>query len=103
MADNYGPEAKKQMDETYQQIADVIKGGVSLKSINKVRQLIQDKTEHMKKFGDEAWKKGVEQAKPYLDKNPQVKGTYEDIRKILEKRMKEAEKLACKAGRDVKQ
>lgn len=181
MADNYGPEAKNQLDETYQQITDVIKGGVSVESINKVRQLIQEKTEQMKKFGDEAWKKGMEQAKPYLDKNPQVKeiveknadslkngnfaelfekvkdavssgntdqlqqyvkqagdkyskmmpggsgifdklqklqdvakdhgkeaeeivkGAYEDIRKILEKRMSEAEKLAGKAGQDAKQ
>lgn len=181
MADNYGPEAKKQLDDTYQQITDVIKGGVSVESINKVRQLIQEKTEQMKQFGDEAWKKGMEQAKPYLDKNPQVKeiieknadtlkngnfgelfekvkdavssgntdqlqqyvkqagdkyskmmpggsgimekiqklqevakdhgkeaeeivkGAYEDIRKILEKRTSEAEKLANKAGRDAKQ
>lgn len=180
MADNYGPEAKKQLDDTYQEIKDVIKGGVSMESINKVRQLIQDKTEQMKKFGDEAWKKGMEQAKPYLDKNPQVKeivesnadalkngnfgelfeqvkeavssgnteklqayvkekgekygpmmsgsgifdtlqrlqdvakdhgkeaeeivkGAYADIRKILEKRVGEAEKLAGKAGKDVKQ
>jgi len=181
MADNYGPEAKKQLDETYNQIRDVVKGGVSLESINKVRQLVQEKTEQMKKFGDEAWKKGMEQAKPYLDKNPQVKevieknadslkngnfgelfekvkdaassgnmedlqqyvkqasekytkmgsgnhgifdtlqrlqdvasehgkeaedivkGAYEDIRKILEKRIKEAEKVATKASKDAKQ
>lgn len=181
MADNYGPEAKKQLDDTYQEITDMIKGGVSVDSINKVRQLIQDKTEQMKKFGDEAWKKGMEQAKPYLDKNPQVKeiveenadslkkgnfaelfekvkdavssgnteqlqqyakqasekyskmmpsgdgifstlqrlqnvandhgkeaeeivkGAYEDIRKILETRIREAEKLAGKAGKNAKQ
>ena len=181
MADNYGPEAKKQLDDTYKEITDMIKGGVSVDSINKVRQLIQDKTEQMKKFGDEAWKKGMDQAKPYLDKNPQVKeiveenadslkngnfaelfekvkdavssgnteqlqqyakqasekyskmmpsgdgifstlqrlqnvakdhgkeaeeivkGAYEDIRKILEKRIREAEKLAGKAGKDTKQ
>ncbi len=180
MADNYGPEARKQLDETYQQITDVVKSGVSMESINKVRQLIQEKTEQMKKYGDEAWKKGMEQAKPYLDKNPQVKelveknqdslkngnfgelfeqvkdavssgstdqlqqyvkkagdkysqmmpsgggifdafqrlqdiakdhgkeaedivkGAYDDVRKILEKRIGEAEKLASKAGRDAK-
>ena len=181
MADNYGPEAKKQLEETYQQISDVIKGGVSMQSINKVRQLVQEKSDQMRKFGDEAWKKGMEQAKPYLDKNPQVKeiveknqeslrngnfgelfekikeavssgstdqlqqyvkqageqyskmmpnsggifdtmqklqdiakdhgkeaeeivkGTYEDIRKILQKRIGEAEKVAAKAGKNAKQ
>ena len=85
MADNYGPEVKKQMDETYQQIADVIKGGVSMESINKVRQLIQDKTEQMTNFGDEAWKKGMEQVKPYLDKNPQVKEIVETNTDSLKK------------------
>jgi cell division septum initiation protein DivIVA len=85
MADNYGPEAKKQLDDTYKQIQDVIKGGVSMESVNKVRQLIQDKTEQMKKFGDEAWKKGMEQAKPYLDKNPQVKEIVEKNADTLKK------------------
>ncbi|KAG4431580.1 hypothetical protein IFR05_012935 [Cadophora sp. M221] len=73
MADSYGPEAKKELDQTYQQIKDVIKGGVSVETINKVKKLIEDKTEKVKQMGDEAWKKGLEQAKPYLDKNPEVK------------------------------
>lgn len=73
MADSYGPEAKKQLDETYQEIKDVIKGGVSAENIKRVQQLIQEKTEQMKKFADKAWTEGMEQAKPYLDKNPQVK------------------------------
>lgn len=73
MADSYGPDAKKELDQTYQQIKDVVKGGVSMESINKVKKLIEEKTEKVKAMGDEAWKKGLEQAKPYLDKNPQVK------------------------------
>jgi cell division septum initiation protein DivIVA len=50
-----------------------VRGGVSVEAVNKIRQIVQDKTEKLQKLGDEAWKKGLEQAKPYLDKNPQVK------------------------------
>ncbi|KAK2630401.1 hypothetical protein QTJ16_001221 [Diplocarpon rosae] len=73
MADSYGPEAKKELDQTYQQIKDVVKGGMSVETISKVKRLIEEKTEKVKKMGDEAWKKGLEQAKPLLEKNPQVK------------------------------
>ncbi|KAG4420783.1 hypothetical protein IFR04_006063 [Cadophora malorum] len=78
MADSYGPEAKKELDQTYQQIKDVVKGGVSVETINKVKKLIEEKTEKVRKMGDEAWKKGLEQAKPYLDKSPEVKKLVEE-------------------------
>lgn len=73
MGDKYGPEAKKQVDQTWEQVQDIIKGGVSINTANKIRALVQEKMEVVKKMGDEAWKKGLEQAKPYLDKSPQVK------------------------------
>lgn len=74
MTDGYGgEEAKKELEQTYAQIKDVVKGGFSAETVEKVRKVIQEKTEKVKKLGDEAWKKGLEQAKPYLDKNPQVK------------------------------
>ncbi|CAL3965122.1 hypothetical protein PZA11_002058 [Diplocarpon coronariae] len=73
MAESYGPEAKKELDQTYQQIKDVVKGGMSVDAISKVKKLIEEKTEKVRKMGDEAWKKGLEQAKPVLEKNPQVK------------------------------
>jgi len=73
LADEKGPEAKKEFDQTYQQVKDVIKGGVSMETVNKIKQLVQEKTEKLQQLGDEAWKKGLEQAKPYFDKNPQVK------------------------------
>lgn len=73
MGDQYGPEAKKQVDETWNQIRDIVKGGVSTDTADKIKTLIQDKREELKKAGDQAWQKGLEQAKPYLDKNPKVK------------------------------
>lgn len=73
LGDSLGPEAKKQVDETWDSIKDIIKGGVTFETANKIRKLVQEKTESIKKLGDEAWKKSLEQAKPYLDKSPQVK------------------------------
>ncbi|KAJ4255626.1 hypothetical protein NW762_009624 [Fusarium torreyae] len=73
LGDQYGPEAKKQVDETWKQVKDIFAGGFSASSIAKARKLIEEKVEQIKKLGDEAWKKGLEEAKPYLDKNPKVK------------------------------
>ncbi|KAK4994394.1 hypothetical protein LTR66_005563 [Elasticomyces elasticus] len=73
MGEQYGPEAKKQVEETWSQITDVMKGGFSAQNMEKARKLIEEKVEQVKKMGDEAWKKGMEQAKPYLDKNPKIK------------------------------
>lgn len=73
MGDKYGPEAKKQVDQTWEQIQNIVKSGVSMESANKIRSLIEEKIEFIKKMGDEAWKKGLKEAKPYLDKSPKVK------------------------------
>jgi hypothetical protein len=78
LAENGGEDVKKELQKTYQQISDIIKGGVSAESIDKVKKLIQEKTEKLQSLGDEAWKKGMEQAKPYLDKSPQVKKIIEE-------------------------
>ncbi|MCJ1246929.1 hypothetical protein MMC30_004140 [Trapelia coarctata] len=73
MGDKYGPEAKKQVDQTWEQIQNIVKSGVSMDTANKIRSLIEEKVEMIKKMGDEAWKKGMKEAKPYLDKSPKVK------------------------------
>merc|ERR1711862_386913 len=74
-------------------------------------------------MGDEAWKKGMEQAKPYLDKNPKVKeliennagelfekakqavneGSTEDLEKYVEQAKKKAEKSLGGLGGNIEQ
>ncbi|KAF1964458.1 hypothetical protein BU23DRAFT_561904 [Bimuria novae-zelandiae CBS 107.79] len=71
--DKYGPEAKKEADRTWQQISDIVKTGLSAENVSKIQKVVQEKVEKIKQLGDEAYKKGMEQAKPYLDKNPKVK------------------------------
>lgn len=78
MGEQYGPEAKKQVDETWKQFSEVLAGGLSADNLNKARKLIQEKTEQVRKLGDEAWKKGLEEAKPYLEKSPAVKKLVEE-------------------------
>ncbi|KAK7421313.1 hypothetical protein QQX98_002207 [Neonectria punicea] len=77
LGDQYGPEAKKQVDDTWKQVKEIFAGGFGAASLEKARKLIEEKTEQVKKLGDEAWKKGLEEAKPLLDKNPKVKEVVE--------------------------
>jgi len=73
MGDKYGPEAKKQVDDTWRQVKDIFSRGLDASSLEKARSLIEDKVQQVRKLGDEAWKRGLEEAKPILDKNPNVK------------------------------
>ncbi|KAI1811484.1 hypothetical protein GGS20DRAFT_562675 [Poronia punctata] len=73
MGENYGPEANKQVDETWKQAKEILAGGFTAANIDKARRLVEEKIQQVKKLGDEAWNKGLESAKPYLDKNPKVK------------------------------
>ncbi|KAL1633546.1 hypothetical protein SLS58_011061 [Diplodia intermedia] len=83
LADKYGPAAKKQVDETWDQIRDLVKGGVKGDTPDKIRKLVQDTKARLSEAGDEAWTKGLEEAKPYLDKNPKAKELLEDNAEAL--------------------
>lgn len=86
MGEQYGPEAKKQVDETWEQVRDVLSGGVGASTIPKLQSLIQEKTQRLRQYGDQAWQKGLEQAKPFLDKQPQLKKLVEENKqKLLER------------------
>jgi gas vesicle protein len=73
LGQQYGPEAKKVVDGTWKEMKDIFGQGFGPESVNKARKLVEQKVEELKKFADEAWQKGLEQAKPILDKNPKVK------------------------------
>ncbi|KAG5949911.1 hypothetical protein E4U53_005650 [Claviceps sorghi] len=73
MAKNYGPDVKKQVDQTWGQVKDILAGGVSASNLDKARRLIEEKVQEISSHGDEAWNKGLEAVKPYLDKNSKIK------------------------------
>lgn len=79
----YGPEAKKIADDTWKQVNDIIKTGFSTENIDKIRKLVDEKTQQIKKLADEAWDKGLEKAKPYLDKNPKVRDLINNNQDLL--------------------
>lgn len=73
LGDRLGPEAKKQVDETWQQIRDITKQGLSFDTADKIRKLVQEKADKLQKMGDEAWEKGMEKVTPMLNQKPEVK------------------------------
>lgn len=73
MAKQYGPEAQKQVEDTYKQVQDIIKGGLSSENIDKVKKLVEEKTQEVKKYGDKAWEEGMKKAQPVLEKQPELK------------------------------
>lgn len=75
MADQYGPEAKQQVDDTVRKVQDIIKGGVSSENIDKARKLVEEKVQELRKYGDKAWDEGLKRAQPILDKYPDLKET----------------------------
>jgi len=83
MGEQYGPEAKKQVDETWNEIQNILKSGFSMDSFTKIQKLVQDKSQQIQKYGDQAWQKGIEQAKPILDKSPQLKELVENNKEKL--------------------
>jgi len=78
LGDKLGPEAKKQVDQTWDQIRDITKNGLNADTVSKIQKLVQEKSQQLQKLGDEAWKKGLDQAKPYFDKNPKLKSLIMD-------------------------
>lgn len=103
MGDQYGPEAKKQVSDTWRQVRDIAAGGLTASNLEKARKLVEDKVQEVKKLAEEAWKKGLEEAKPYLDKNPQVKELVEKNADALKqgntKELFERAKKAVESGK----
>jgi hypothetical protein len=83
LGDQLGPEAKKQVDETWKQVSDILKEGVNFSSTEKIYKLVQEKQDQVRKLGKEAWEKGYEQLQPALEKNPQVKRLVEENKDYL--------------------
>ena len=73
LGEQYGPEAKKQVDETWQEVNEIVKQGLQVGNIERIRKLVQDKSEKIRQMGEQAFNQRFEQIKPMLDKSPKVK------------------------------
>jgi len=89
----HGKEVESIVKDTYDQLKDVGKNGVNLETVGKAWDVLQKAMEKIKDLagdlgdeyapkvkgmGEEAWKKGMDSVKPYLDKNPKVKQVIEE-------------------------
>ncbi|CAG7953602.1 unnamed protein product [Penicillium salamii] len=85
MGDAYGPKAKEEVNRTWEQISGIVQKGVSAESAEEIKKLIQEKTEKLQKFGEEAWQKGRDESQQYLEKNPKLKKLIDDNAESLKK------------------
>ncbi|KAF3401969.1 hypothetical protein F1880_009813 [Penicillium rolfsii] len=85
MGDAYGPQAKEEVNKTWNQITDIVKSGASMDAVAEIKKLIDDKREKLQKLGDEAWQKGLDESKQFLEKNPKLKSLVEENADALKK------------------
>ena len=85
MGDAYGPKAKEEVNRTWEQISGIVQRGVSADSADEIKKLIQEKSETLRKFGEEAWQKGRDESQQYLEKNPKLKQLIDDNADALKK------------------
>lgn len=69
MGDQFGPEAKKIVDETWKQVQDILKGGVGVGAA----EIDSRQDPGDAEGGRPGLAEGLEQAKPYLDYSPKVR------------------------------
>lgn len=73
LGDRLGPEVKQEVDDTWKQVSDLLKSGLSGDAIEQARQLVNGKSKKLRELGEKTFNQGYEQLKPYLEKSPQVK------------------------------
>lgn len=73
LGDRLGPEARKQVNETWKEVQSITQQGIQWNTVDRVRSLIQERIGGLKQLGDQVWKESYEQIKPTLEKSPQVK------------------------------
>ena len=87
MVETYGPEAKANYDDLVKQLKQIFNKGVSTDSIQQAQNLVQQKAKEIRELGEkagkDAWDKASKQAKPYLDKMPDVKKALDDNMQAL--------------------
>ncbi|KAK4570341.1 hypothetical protein LTR86_002421 [Recurvomyces mirabilis] len=83
LGDQLGPEAKKQVDETWKEVSDIVKEGINFSSAERIYKLVQDKEQQIRKMGKQAFDKGYETLQPQLEKAPQVKKLVEENKDAL--------------------
>lgn len=85
MGDAYGPQAKEEVNKTWNQVSDIVKRGAGLDAVTEIKKLIDEKREKVQKLRDEAWQKGLDESKQFMEKNPKLKSLVEENADALKK------------------
>jgi cell division septum initiation protein DivIVA len=85
MGSAYGPQAQEEVDKTWKQVKDIVSNGVNTDTVEKIQKVAKEKEEKLRKLGDEAWKRGMDEVQPYLEKNPKIKELIEKNTDALKK------------------
>ncbi|KAJ5732991.1 hypothetical protein N7533_013438 [Penicillium manginii] len=85
MGESYGPQAKEEVNKIWSQISDIVKRGASLDTAAEIKKLIDEKREKLQKLGDEAWQKGLDESRKYLEKNDKLKALIDENAETLKK------------------
>ncbi|CAK4030475.1 Hypothetical predicted protein [Lecanosticta acicola] len=95
LGDRLGPGAKREVDETFSQIANMVKQGVNEDTGDRVNRLVQEKARQIKARNELAWARSWEQMQVLLERNPHVKKIADDnIETLKQGRAKQvAEKI----------
>ena len=84
LGERLGPEAKKEIDQTWKQINDLMQQGLQAGTAAQAYSLLQEKTQKLREMGEKAFSEGWEQLKPVLDKNPKIKEFVEQNKDALQ-------------------
>jgi hypothetical protein len=85
MGDAYGPQAKEEVNKTWNQVSDIVRRGAGLDAVAEIKKLIDEKREKVQKLRDEAWQKGLDESKQFMEKNPKLKSLVEENADALKK------------------
>jgi hypothetical protein len=78
MGENYGSEAKDQVNKTFDEVRQILSQGTSAQSVQKAQQVLEERTRTLKEYGQQAWERGWQRAQPYLEKSPKAKQLIEE-------------------------
>lgn len=73
LGDRLGPGAKREVDETFCEVSNIVKQGVSDGTVDRISRIVQDKARQIKSRSEQAWYVAMEQMQPMLERNPRVK------------------------------
>ena len=85
LGDHLGPGAKKQVDETFDQMSSIVKQGVDATTGQQLRDLVNTKTKELAWRREKAWQTAQDQIQPLLERNPHVKAIFDQNLEILQR------------------